>query len=251
MAMSYKKTPLYLYSKPDVILVVGDNEIEAHENVIAVYSDFFKAALTSGLKEAHSKRIEINEIEPQILDVVLDWLYRVPLTPLFNTDLNKQESLPLLLSKDVRAKVKALFRAFDFLQIKGAEGYYVRYLEEELRKLPCGNLTITISPDNSYEVVDALNEVYQCGYSITGESLDRLVGAVYSSRTSAQLPHRHDATMYEFNSGYKHEALRAKLGPTSLERFKSGLKALEDPNPSFLRDISISLTNRLLAARDK
>ncbi|KAF3285949.1 hypothetical protein TWF970_009516 [Orbilia oligospora] len=50
--MAFKEMPIYLYSKPDVILVIGDSEfeIEAHEYTLASQSEFFKAALRSGLK---------------------------------------------------------------------------------------------------------------------------------------------------------------------------------------------------------
>lgn len=220
--MSYKESLLYLYSKPDVTLVAGEEEIGVHESVIAVYSDFFKAALNSGLKESRERRIEINEIEPEILTVVLNWLYRVPLTPLFNTDITRVETLGTLLSDDI-TKIKKIFQAFDFLQIKGAGIHYVRFLEDKLRE--SGPNIFPVTPTASRNVATALNEVYRCGSSITESSLSALVKEIYK------------------NSGPLLNNYIRELG--------NGLRALKDPDSRFLQDISVALTNVLMEAKKR
>ena len=215
---------LYLYSEPDVTLVVGEDEIKVHENVIAVYSGFFKAALNSGLKESRERRIKIREIEPDTLTVILDWLYRVPLTPLFDTDIEKEETIEDLLSNNTTKKISDILRAFDFLQIKGAEFPYMRFVQNKFRNLDSGQ---NFEPKASRNIVVVLNEVYRYGYCLPEASLVTLVREIYQRAYDSRNNHNHIA---------------AVIG---------GLKTLQDPNAKFLQDFSVSLTTVLLQQRRK
>ncbi|KAK6345970.1 hypothetical protein TWF730_010307 [Orbilia blumenaviensis] len=184
--MLFKKTPLYLYSEPDVTLIVGSQkeEMEVHESVVAVYSDFFKAALRSGLKESYEKRIELPEINPDILIVILNWLYRVPLTPLFNPDLDTPETLATALSLPMVEKLNSILRTFDFLQIKNAEVHYIRFLEDKMRgPKPLPDVHGMFSPRVS--IIKGLDSVYRYGYCIKADSLRNLFGALVKQSSFA------------------------------------------------------------------
>ncbi|KAK6506399.1 hypothetical protein TWF506_011310 [Arthrobotrys conoides] len=216
--MAFKESPLYLYSKPDVTLVVGEEEIPVHESVIAVFSEFFKAALNCGLKESHERRIEINEIEPEILTTVLNWLYRVPLTPLFNTDPQAPETMRILLFKETVQKLNSILRAFDFLQIKSGGTVYFRFLEDTVRNM--GVSRPYFEPQSTRNLVILLNEAYRYGFCLTQQSFKSFLNEVY----------------------------RLTYFPTEnyMWSLGEGIKTLQDPDVKFLQDISVSLTNFLL-----
>ncbi|KAF3207353.1 hypothetical protein TWF679_008420 [Orbilia oligospora] len=211
-------SPLYLYFEPDATLVVEEEEIKVHETVIVVYSGFFKAALNSGLKESHERRIEIHEIGLDTMTVVLNWLYRVPLTPLYDTDLKKEETVINLFSDTTVEKIDKILRAFDFLQIKGAEVFYWRFMEEQCRKFKWEQ-SYHFVPEIYHNIPTALNRVYRYGYSLPEESLDGMIR--------------------EIKEG----------GGKFIKNLGDGLKELEEPDPRFLRDLSVSLANVLAKSR--
>ncbi|KAF3224212.1 hypothetical protein TWF106_004413 [Orbilia oligospora] len=206
-------SPLYLYFEPDATLVVEEEEIKVHETVIVVYSGFFKAALNSGLKESHERRIEIHEIGLDTMTVVLNWLYRVPLTPLYDTDLKKEETVDNLFSNTTVKKIDDILRAFDFLQIKGAEVFYWRFMEDQCRKFKWGQ-PYYFSSETCHNIPTALNIIYRYGYSLPEESLNRVI-----------------------------QEVRKRGNGTG--NLRDGLKEIEEPDPRFLRDFSVSLANVL------
>ncbi|KAF3114383.1 hypothetical protein TWF569_000472 [Orbilia oligospora] len=217
--MSFKESPLYLYSEPDATLVVGEEEIKVHETVIVVYSGFFKAALNSGLKESHERRIEIHEIGLDTMTVVLNWLYRVPLTPLYDTDLKKEETVNDLFSDTTVKKIDNILRAFDFLQIKGAEVFYWRFIENQCRNFKWGP-PCYFALKTCHNIPTALNSIYRYGYSLPEESLDGMIREIKERTVTSGLS--------DF-----------------IGNLRNGLKEIEEPDPRFLRDFSVSLANVL------
>ncbi|EGX54286.1 hypothetical protein AOL_s00004g319 [Orbilia oligospora ATCC 24927] len=174
--MGFKETPFYLYSKPDVTIVAGDNEIEVHEFVLASQSEFFKAALHCGLKESRERRIALPEIQPNTIFAVLNWLYRAPLVPYF-----QDKDASSVFSEASTRMLQDIMQAFDFLQIKGAGKDYCKFVEEYLQKVGTGCYP---RPENSHahHIVTQMNEVYKSGGSITAEAIERLVCGIDESR---------------------------------------------------------------------
>ncbi|EGX47136.1 hypothetical protein AOL_s00097g182 [Orbilia oligospora ATCC 24927] len=216
--MSFKESPLYLYFEPDATLVVEEEEIKVHETVIVVYSGFFKAALNSGLKESHERRIEIHDIGLDTMTVVLNWLYRVPLTPLYDTDLKKEETVNDLFSNTTLKKIDNILQAFDFLQIKGAEVFYWRFMEDQCRKFKWGPPYFV--PETCRNIPAALNSIYRYGYSLPEKYLDRVI-----------------------------REIKENGGNSFIGNLRGGLKKIEEPDPRFLRDLSVSLANVLANSR--
>ncbi|KAF3085835.1 hypothetical protein TWF102_011270 [Orbilia oligospora] len=217
--MSFKESPLYLYSEPDATLVVGEEEIKVHETVIVVYSGFFKAALNSGLKESHERRIEIHEIGLDTMTVVLNWLYRVPLTPLYDTDLKKEETVNDLFSDTTLKKIDNILQAFDFLQIKGAEVFYWRFVEDQCRKFKWGQPYYFVL-ETCHNIPITLNSIYRYGYSLPEGSLDGMI-----------------------------QEIKERSNKDFTRNLRNGLKKIEEPDPRFLRDFSVSLANVLTNLR--
>ncbi|KAK6527020.1 hypothetical protein TWF281_010216 [Arthrobotrys megalospora] len=212
---SFKKTPLYHYSDPDVTLVIGENEVKVHEYVLASQSEFFKAALRCGLKESQEKRITLPEIQPDNVFVVLNWLYRAPLRSHFKKDIRET------FSDESTEKLTKIMEAFDFLQIKGAGRDYCKFVEERLQQLAPN--TWEFRDEQTGNIVTILNEVYRAEGSITQEAMDRLVEhMVYRSR----LP---------------------RSSPTVLGTFIEAAANLLEPEGRCFRDISLALGRSLRA----
>ncbi|KAK6533756.1 hypothetical protein TWF694_002687 [Orbilia ellipsospora] len=105
--------PIYVFSSPDVKLIVGTDPdtavFEVHEYVLAPQSGFFHKALSNGMKESQTKVVKLPEIEPETIRLIVSWFYRVDVwTSVFQT-------LPRTKKNGVDAL--ALFRACDYLQI--------------------------------------------------------------------------------------------------------------------------------------
>ncbi|KAK6517550.1 Kelch-like 12 [Arthrobotrys megalospora] len=214
--MSFKETPFYNYAGPDITLIVGDEQIPAHEYVLSAQSDFFKAALRSETKEAYQRRIKLPEIRPTVMVEVLNWLYRAPLTsPLDAGD--------TAFSDTSVNRMREILQAHDFLQIKGAGKDYCKFLEESLQKLGADPLDpkndglgafTSFHRNYTSNIVTILNTLYKSGCSITKESMAKLVAAL----------------------------ARDNKGPESrLSRFMEAAKKLPEPDGVYFRDISLAL----------
>ncbi|KAK6524552.1 hypothetical protein TWF281_011458 [Arthrobotrys megalospora] len=208
--LTSSRMPLYLYSEPDVTLIAGGRGIRVHEHVVAAQSDFFKAALRSGLKESHERRIELREIEPDILIIVLNWLYRAPIkSPLPNS----QGIFWGLFSDPATKKMKATLRAFDFLQIKGAAGDHVKVFEGILGSLKSDD---GFDPCRYGNIFIVLNEVYKAGCSLSEGAMSNLFKVILGS---------------------------VRRRPF-IEKLNEVLRDLQDPNGECFRDISLALATQ-------
>jgi hypothetical protein len=58
-------------------LIVGENEarFNVHESLLVTYSEFFRAALQGGFKEAHEKTVELEDEDSDIIELFVHWLY--------------------------------------------------------------------------------------------------------------------------------------------------------------------------------
>ncbi|KAF3196403.1 kelch-like 2, Mayven [Orbilia oligospora] len=216
--MGFKETPLYLYSKPDVTIVAGDEEIGVHEFVLASQSEFFKAALHCGLKESRERRITLPEIQPKAIFAVLNWLYRAPLVPYFQ---NNDPSH--VFSKGSTESLKAILQAFDFLQIKGAGRDYCKFVEENLQKVRTSCYNRLGAPEASHIVIQ-VNEIYKSGGSITAEAMERLVCGIDKCRDYSHSYNSNE--VYKSGGPITKEAL-AKLVP-GIAADKSSCPVLND-----------------------
>ncbi|KAF3313250.1 kelch-like 2, Mayven [Orbilia oligospora] len=243
--MGFKETPFYLYSKPDVTIVAGDNEIEVHEFVLASQSEFFKAALHCGLKESRERRIALPEIQPNTIFAVLNWLYRAPLVPYFQGD-----NAPSVFSQDSTESLKAIMQAFDFLQIKGAGRDYCKFVEEYLQKVGTSCYICPRDPEACYIVIQ-LNEVYKSGGSITAEAMERLVCGIDGSRGYRQGDNSNE--VYRSEGSITKEALAKLVSGIAADKsscpvandFIEALQLLPDHYGRFLRDFSLGLIKRI------
>ncbi|KAK6333246.1 hypothetical protein TWF718_011067 [Orbilia javanica] len=205
IARPFESTPLYLYSKPDIVIIVGDEVLRAHEFVLASQSGFFKAALHSGLQESQTRRIELPEIEPKILLIVLNWLYRAPLERYWTHDQFSVQS---------SSQLKSILEAFDFLQIKGAERDYSKLLNDGLQAISSGSLYH--SNKEVASIVMQLNEVYKAEGSVSVEALDRVFDEIYVRKS-----HGH-------NYALSHE-------------FTGACGNLSNPNGNCFRDVALAI----------
>ncbi|KAK6338511.1 hypothetical protein TWF730_002574 [Orbilia blumenaviensis] len=215
--MSFKETPFYKFSSPDITILIGGDEIPAHEYVLTPQSEFFNAALRSETKEALQRRIKLPEIRPEVMTEVLNWLYRAPLvSPLDTGD-------TAFCDKSM-AKMKEILKAHDILQIKGAARDYCKFVEENLQKLGT-DPTVRHPHEDGYgtyntfhrnytgNIVSTLNDLYSCDCRISKDAMTRLVATV----------------------SYDNKGPDARLS-----RFMSAVEKLETPNGTYFRDISLA-----------
>ncbi|XP_043247543.1 kelch-like protein diablo isoform X2 [Amphibalanus amphitrite] len=59
----------------DVIIRVGEQTFPAHKCVLAAFSPYFKAMFTSQLKECHDREVTLKDIEPIMLETLLQFAY--------------------------------------------------------------------------------------------------------------------------------------------------------------------------------
>lgn len=76
--------PLYSSELTDCKLIVGtdDNQKEysLHTQILCLHSDFFKAAFVGErFAEGQTKELKLPEMEPHVVESVLEWLYRKPI----------------------------------------------------------------------------------------------------------------------------------------------------------------------------
>ncbi|EGX54287.1 hypothetical protein AOL_s00004g320 [Orbilia oligospora ATCC 24927] len=210
--------PIYLYSKPDVILAIGDSEfeIEAHEYTLASQSEFFKAALRSGLKESQERRITLPEITKDNMITVLNWLYRVPVETYYAYNMHGKQPF----SKETAQALKDIMQTFDFLQIKGAGRDYCKFMEQSLKEIRVGSTGTQLNAEDAESIVTQLNELYKSGASISPSAMNNLVD--------------------EITRGY------SNLGDDSIpQNFIEVFGKLSDPDGKCFRDISVAYAREL------
>ncbi|CAB9501340.1 expressed unknown protein [Seminavis robusta] len=87
-----KKTCIRSREEPDVTIVVGGVEFKEYGQTLRCWSDFFDTALSSGMKEAVTKRFEFPDRDPK------EWEWIVSLmSPIAPVTVDK-ENLPIALS---------------------------------------------------------------------------------------------------------------------------------------------------------
>ena len=59
----------------DVKLIVNGHDFEAHKTILMARSEVFAAMFISGMNESQSNTIEITDIEPTIIDIMLRFMY--------------------------------------------------------------------------------------------------------------------------------------------------------------------------------
>ena len=59
----------------DVTLVAGDLEVRCHKSVLASCSQYFFAMFTNEMSESKASRIELMEIDPSALSLLIDFVY--------------------------------------------------------------------------------------------------------------------------------------------------------------------------------
>lgn len=76
MNLKYKKVEAKIYDyKCDVRLLVGKEHFRAHRNVLSDASDYFAAMFSHNMKEKDQDTIELKEISPKGITVMLDYFY--------------------------------------------------------------------------------------------------------------------------------------------------------------------------------
>jgi len=59
----------------DVVFTVGDRTINAHKNILASRSVYFKTLFQSGMKEALNNNVVVDDVSPDAFSAVLKYLY--------------------------------------------------------------------------------------------------------------------------------------------------------------------------------
>jgi len=59
----------------DIVLCVQDTEYPCHRNILATSSPYFRAMFCSDLREAHDFRVSFNEITPDTMNRILEYVY--------------------------------------------------------------------------------------------------------------------------------------------------------------------------------
>eukprot|EP01129_Flabellula_baltica_P005347 TRINITY_DN1930_c0_g1_i1.p1 TRINITY_DN1930_c0_g1~~TRINITY_DN1930_c0_g1_i1.p1 ORF type:complete len:1123 (-),score=233.46 TRINITY_DN1930_c0_g1_i1:19-3357(-) len=59
----------------DLTLVAGDEEFKVHKAVASSRSSYFRGMLTSGMKESGQKVITLSDVNPRILEALLEYMY--------------------------------------------------------------------------------------------------------------------------------------------------------------------------------
>ena len=59
----------------DITFVVGEEEIQAHKHILMERSNYFASMFQSGMKECQTDRVEIKDVEAEIFEEVIEFLY--------------------------------------------------------------------------------------------------------------------------------------------------------------------------------
>ncbi|CAG5135227.1 unnamed protein product [Candidula unifasciata] len=73
----------------DVTLLIGRRRFQAHKNVLAACSPFFKAMFFSGMEEQSRSEIELHDISSDVFNIIISFMY----TGLVRVDINTCQDL--------------------------------------------------------------------------------------------------------------------------------------------------------------
>ena len=59
----------------DIFLVVGRHKFQAHKNILAAASSFFKAMFLSGMEEQSQREIQLHDVSADIFRVLMKFIY--------------------------------------------------------------------------------------------------------------------------------------------------------------------------------
>ena len=59
----------------DFVFAVGDREFKVHKNILSARSSVFKAMLSAELEEKKNNRVEIVDVEVQVFEQLLNYIY--------------------------------------------------------------------------------------------------------------------------------------------------------------------------------
>jgi len=82
----------------DVILIAEGRRFPAHKVVLCARSEYFRALLASGLKESRQDEVTMSDIGPDVLDILLGFLYRNMLPLEDDTSLDGDRLVSLLIA---------------------------------------------------------------------------------------------------------------------------------------------------------
>ncbi|XP_070538091.1 kelch-like protein 24a [Ptychodera flava] len=102
----------------DVTLVVGNREYPCHKAVLASCSPYFRAMFTSDMKERNADRVQIKDVQVDVMDVIMRFIYtgKVSISP---------------------QNVQAIFEGASLLQVLSVQDICTRYFERLLSPNNC------------------------------------------------------------------------------------------------------------------
>ncbi len=115
----------------DLIFKISGKNIPAHKLVLVAVSDYFRTALTGQFKESGQATYTLNDVDPQVFERFIDFLYG--------------EALPIM---DWRL-ILEIFRLMKFFQVKASPEFDLQGLE-----------LLTIPPDEAQEYLETLVSLY-------------------------------------------------------------------------------------------
>jgi len=126
----------------DVTLRAGGQEFNAHMNILAGHSDVFSAMFEADMKERNDKVVEINDLTPSTVAILLKYLYYRELREIHE---NTQFAVDLL---------------------RAADKYNIKDLQQT-----CEDILISTGPDK-FTISTALDS-YLCGNQLQLPQLER------------------------------------------------------------------------------
>ena len=95
----------------DLVVTCGDREWKVHSAILAVRSPFFKAAVTNNMVEKLDMKIDIKELDPNIMEHVINFMYGV---------------------SNGNVPVQFMFEAAERFQMKDLKEYAVKIAKKEM-----------------------------------------------------------------------------------------------------------------------
>jgi len=135
-----------------VTFLVGDTKLYAHKDILTTRSRYFRSLFDSGMKESQTNEIPIAEVEPNLFQELLDFVY---------------SGLP---PKDLPAIAQSLLPLAD------------RFGLLVLKKMCVTALVSTISLKNVIATL-LLADTHSCP-DLTKKCLDMMVGNIYTLKTT-------------------------------------------------------------------
>jgi len=156
----------------DVCFIVDGKEIQAHKAILSSRSPVFAAMLESGMKEAVSNRVEIQDIAPDIFESLLRSIYtdRVDLTKVDTKDLLAAANkylLPLLkfqcqnhlaenITKGSCVELLVLADLHNAVHLKKSTVSFIRANRTEVMKIESWKNLKQSRPDLAFDVLENL-----------------------------------------------------------------------------------------------